>query len=123
MLVGPDGVKDVPSMPSIPAGQLCGLLLITSWPIPAEVLEAYDSFQKELTAVLPDSAYVYPGESLHCTIGIMRSFKSGPLDAQSPESFRNVWGPVLTAARASAEWPQGPFRLRLCVPSFAGHSA
>ena len=49
-----------------------GLVVVCSWPMPAAVQKQYETFQKELTSALPESAYVYPASTLHCTVCTLR---------------------------------------------------
>eukprot|EP00965_Chrysotila_dentata_P080665 2661478-Pleurochrysis_carterae.AAC.3 len=56
---------------------VCGLLLICSWPMPEHIMAQASVFCTELRAALPDGAYVYPPSSLHCTISTLRPFSTG----------------------------------------------
>ena len=98
----------------------CGGVLICSWPMPPEVLEAYTAFATRLKAELPPEAYVYPASTLHCTVLTLRAFTGGPLDADARHKLVEAWKPVLATARASASWPTGEFRLRMGPPTLEG---
>mmetsp|Transcript_78179 Transcript_78179/g.252771 ORF Transcript_78179/g.252771 Transcript_78179/m.252771 type:complete len:287 (+) Transcript_78179:2977-3837(+) len=99
---------------------LCGFVVVCSWPMPEEVLAAYERFRSELTAALPDEAYVYPGTTLHCTVMTLRAFTAGPMDSELRESLRWLWEPVLASARAMEAWPVGTFTLRIGRPTLEG---
>merc|ERR1712125_89646 len=73
-----------------------------------------------LRAAMPRQAYIYPGSSVHCTILTMRAFTAGPLDETTRMAYREKWVAVLDVARASPDWPSGPFRLRMKQPTFKG---
>ncbi|CAJ1335371.1 unnamed protein product [Effrenium voratum] len=64
-------------------------------------------------------AYIYPAETLHCTICTLRAFTAGPLE---PDAMSR-WRPVLDAARALPTWPQGAFRLKMGPPTLEGAAA
>ena len=98
----------------------CGLLLICSWPMPETVQAAYTAFAEKLRAALPPSAYVYPASTLHCTISTLRPFTAGPVDEVSRKALVLAWTPLLREAAASADWPTGPFRLRMLTPTLGG---
>tara|TARA_B110001452_G_C15116542_1_gene389214 strand:+ start:56 stop:805 length:750 start_codon:yes stop_codon:yes gene_type:complete len=98
----------------------CGGVLICSWPMPTQVLEAYTAFAGRLKAELPAEAYVYPARTLHCTVLTLRAFTAGPLDAEARQSLVAAWSPVLAAARADPAWPTGEFRLRMGAPTLEG---
>lgn len=88
--------------------------------MPQEVLEQYEHLRAELTAAMPPQAYVYPAQTLHCTILTMRSFIGGPMSSAVLGDTLKRWEAVLTAARVSEKWPSGPFRIRLAPPSLEG---
>eukprot|EP00405_Crypthecodinium_cohnii_P007297 CAMPEP_0206422068 /NCGR_PEP_ID=MMETSP0324_2-20121206/1851_1 /ASSEMBLY_ACC=CAM_ASM_000836 /TAXON_ID=2866 /ORGANISM="Crypthecodinium cohnii, Strain Seligo" /LENGTH=236 /DNA_ID=CAMNT_0053886339 /DNA_START=18 /DNA_END=725 /DNA_ORIENTATION=+ len=98
----------------------CGLVLVCSWPMPQEVLQAYEHLRDELRDVMPDGAYIYPASTLHCTVTTLRAFTAGPMDAELRETMRSLWMPVLNAARAMEEWPSVPFKLRINHPTLEG---
>lgn len=103
--------------------EFTGLVLNCSWPMPQEVMEQYATFSELLRQQLPLEAYVYPASTLHCTICTMRPFTAGPVDATTKETLQRVWEPILDAARGMAEWPSGPFRLRMNAPTLEGSAA
>ncbi|CAJ1335369.1 unnamed protein product [Effrenium voratum] len=100
-------------------GEYCGLVLNCSWPMPEEVIRKYEIFREKLLAVMPKKAYIYPAETLHCTICTLRAFTAGPLE---PDAMSR-WRPVLDAARALPTWPQGAFRLKMGPPTLEGAAA
>lgn len=107
------------------AGDLCGTdwcggVLICSWPMPAEVLSAYDAFAARLKAEMPSAAYIYPASTLHCTVLTLRAFTGGPLDEAARKQLIDVWTPVLAAARASPGWPTDDFKLVMGRPTLEG---
>ena len=107
----------------VPAGEFCGLVLACSWPMPRDVLEAYEALRAELLEAMPPQAYLYPGSTLHCTVLTLRAFTAGSLDGEARERVLTSWGPVLDAARSSTEWPSGPFRLLMKRPTLEGSAA
>lgn len=102
------------------AADLCGMVLVCSWPMPPDVLQAYERFRADLAAAMPSEAYVYPGSTLHCTVMTLRAFTAGPMDEAVRRTMRGLWSPVLRAARAMEAWPAGPFSLRLGPPTLEG---
>ena len=100
--------------------EFCGAVLICSWPMPAEVIEAYEAFSTKLKAVMPPEAYIYPAKTLHCTVLTLRAFPGGPLDAAARDALVEAWRPVLVAARANPSWPSGDFTLRMGKPTLEG---
>ena len=81
-------------------GDYDGLLLVCSWPMPLAVQAQYESFRKELIAALPEQAYVYPTNTLHCTVATLRAFTAGPLEGATGAEVRALWVAVLNEARA-----------------------
>eukprot|EP00927_Polykrikos_kofoidii_P066474 TRINITY_DN62077_c0_g1_i1.p1 TRINITY_DN62077_c0_g1~~TRINITY_DN62077_c0_g1_i1.p1 ORF type:complete len:244 (+),score=40.44 TRINITY_DN62077_c0_g1_i1:96-827(+) len=105
------------------ADEFCGLVLACSWPMPAEVVERYQSLREELVRTMPPEAYLYPGSTLHCTICTFRAFTVGNMSAEMREVECARWQPVLRQARTSERWPCGPFRLRMTRPTLEGSAA
>ena len=100
--------------------EFCGAVLICSWPMPADVVEAYEVFAAKLRQALPAGAYVYPASTLHCTVLTIRAFPAGPLDAESRKKLAKAWTAVLEAAQKSPGWPTGKFKLRMGRPTLEG---
>merc|ERR1719491_646883 len=98
------------------AGDLCGLVVVCSWPMPKEVVDKYEEFSKQLKEVMPSEAYVYPASTLHCTVITLRAFTAGPLDEEAKKRLREGFAPILAAARASEAWPAFPFKIRMRAP-------
>jgi len=100
---------------------VCGLVLVCSWPMPAEVQVQADQLANQLRAALPNGAYVYPPTTLHCTVMTLRAFTKGPMDAAARDAAVALWRPVLDKARASSHWPAAmPVRLLMKAPTLEG---
>jgi hypothetical protein len=101
-------------------GEYDGMLVVCSWPMPIAVQKQYEAFRKELEAVLPSQAYVYPASTLHCTVCTLRAFTAGKLTGDAITEAHKRWQVVLEAARASPDWPAGAFKLLMRAPSLEG---
>mmetsp|Transcript_5948 Transcript_5948/g.13085 ORF Transcript_5948/g.13085 Transcript_5948/m.13085 type:complete len:258 (+) Transcript_5948:49-822(+) len=102
------------------AGDACGLVVICSWPMPQEVCQKYEALRKSLSEVMPQEAYIYPAGVLHLTVCTLRSFHGPHMDDAGREDRRNLWTPILAAARSMPTWPKSSFRVRMLKPSFEG---
>ena len=79
-------------------------MLICSWPMPAEVLSAYDAFAARLKSEMPSAAYIYPASTLHCTVLTLRAFTGGPLDeAARKQLIETVLSPTDLALGTCAD--------------------
>ena len=100
---------------------VCGLVLVCSWPMPEHVQVQAGALCDQLRAELPAGAYVYPPSTLHCTIVTLRAFTKGPMDAAAQAAAAALWRPVLDKARQSQHWPAAtPVRLQMKAPTLEG---
>eukprot|EP00929_Paragymnodinium_shiwhaense_P082761 TRINITY_DN43775_c0_g1_i1.p1 TRINITY_DN43775_c0_g1~~TRINITY_DN43775_c0_g1_i1.p1 ORF type:complete len:246 (-),score=31.01 TRINITY_DN43775_c0_g1_i1:154-891(-) len=102
------------------SGEYCGLVVVSSWPMPHEVLEQYERWRDRLVEAMPPEAYVYPGSSLHSTVCTLRSFLAGPLADADRQDLRARWSDVLDKAAQNDSWPKDGFKLRIDKPRFEG---
>ncbi|CAE7944604.1 unnamed protein product [Symbiodinium sp. KB8] len=103
-----------------PPEDICGLVVVCSWPMPQPVLEQYELFREKLAAAMPKEAYVYPGTTLHCTICTLRAFTSGRMESSEKQRSSESWSKILDAARRDPGWPTGPVALKMGRPTLEG---
>ena len=104
-------------------GERSGLVLTVAWPMPPAVRDQYAAFAERLRRAMPAEAYIYPPESLHCTVCTMRAFTAGALDHDAGREIAYVWQRILDRARAMSDWPSAPFSLTMCAPTLEGAAA
>ena len=71
--------------------------------MPPAVRDQYAAFAERLRRAMPAEAYIYPPESLHCTVCTMRASTAGVLDYDAGREIAYVWQRILDRARAMSD--------------------